>query len=353
MPSRLLSSPSMHRAAVLALALAAACDGPPTPADRMRDAYAPTQAVTVGGFAWEVEIALRPDVVYAAGIQQLVQVDRATGDVHELLNVGSELALYQITADDTHVYVVQGIGSDNQLVRIPKGGGPRETVIDDSTFPGWRTSFLALATHGGAAYALAYQEQPGTAETARGVIVEIPADGSPVELAPAPIAATVGFVAGADGLYAGDVAGQGSRITRVPYTGGAPEVVWQSPDLGVRDLAVDDTGVYWTAGPIVAAFSDPAHVWFRPYGGAPHELAVGGTQGDFSVNELGFYWADYDAHAIRAVTREDLAGGDFELIDIVDRPGNIEADDRALAYWSNNDDGDIDDLELHVVPRAP
>ena len=98
--------------------------------------------------------------------------------------------------------------------------------------------------------------------------------------------------------------------------------------------------------------TEPASLYFLPYGAAATQLLAGDLpRGDFSVNELGFYWADYDRHAIRAVARDEVASGAFDLIGTGgDGPGAMVADDQAIVYQTNH--GDLADLQVHVVPRV-
>lgn len=338
-----------HTVALVAVLGLAACDGgPTTAADRMRAEYGATQAVTVGSLSWDVFLAQRADVIYAAGINRLVQIDRATGAVTELFEDYQNRQIARIDADDGHVYaVLQHGGGAVDVARIARGGGEPQLLLtrDLASF-----SVEAIAVRGGVVYALVDERPPGQDWQRR--LLAIPADGSgePTAL-PAPSRFGVSaFVAADDGVF---VALLDGAVWRLPYDGGEPVQVFASGPAIAATLAADATGVYWNAGRLEPGLTEPHTLYFLPRGAdQPAVLTADFGRFDFTVNELGFYWIDPDARAIRAVAREELDTGSFALIGTGDQPMRMVADDRALVYATNDDDDDLGDLAVNVLPRA-
>lgn len=325
---------------VTALAAAGCDDPPPDAADRMRAAYAPTQSVTVGGFAWEIATAIRSDVIYGVGLHRLVQIDRATGVVTDLVAEPAASSLSSIiAADDTHVYVeLQRTG----IVRIARGGGEPETIL-----PAGDLSVSAMQAHGGALYVEGYRW-----DLERTVLTKVPLDGGPAaviaELAPQALSA---FAVTSDGVFLGN-ANTGGSVSRVPLAGGPPEVIQATPETPYH-IVGNGTGIYWNLAISDPAPTTPARLFtLAPGSTEPQELAATAMRGSFAVNDLGFYWVDYDGRRIFAMSREDLAGEPFDIFATGDAPLDVAADDGALVYTTNDDDDDLGDLELHVVPRV-
>lgn len=329
--------------ALTAIVLGGCGDEPTSPADRMRDAYVPTERATVGGLSWQVEVALAPDVVYGAGSNRLVQVARGSGQVTELLTDAALGPLYNIAADAARVYVV--VGGRDRIVAIPEGGG---APVEIFAVPGGTIS--TLTRWGEALYALA-SVPVGDGYTDR--LFRIPVTGdAPTVIAETPSLGLAGFAVAADGVYVGRLGARGS-VVRIPHAGGEAVVVQESARFP-RNLIADGTGVYWTlvAGDI--GDQTPAQLYFMASGSAaPTAIAATTTRAAFAVNDLGFYWVDYDHRAILAIAREDLTSAPFTMIATGDAPLGVAADADALVYSTDDGDDDLGDLVLHVLPRQP
>lgn len=335
-----------HRLLPLLLAsssLLAACTESPNP---MRKRYGDPVAVDVGGLSFEVQMVLRPDVLYGAGIHGLYQIDRRAGAVLPLLVADDSFTIAQIAADDAYVYAVLQRGG-TELVRIPKGGGAPVTLLRDPSL-----SVTELATRAGLVYLLGAQQRgtPPAPTTWHDVLIAVGTDGgAPAVIADVAPGLITALAPDTDGL----LIGRGDALVRVPYAGGEPVTVHAAPGYGVADVEVDASGATWTMRPDGMLPSEPTLLYGLPTGAlAPAHLASVGDLAWYSTNALGFYWVDYDHRAIRAIARDDLAGEPFALIDTGDAPMDVVADDHGLAYSTNDDDDDLGDLVLHLLPRV-
>ncbi|MBL8626080.1 MAG: hypothetical protein JNK64_32490 [Myxococcales bacterium] len=311
----------------------------------MRKRYGDPVAVDLGGLSFEVQMAMRPDVLYGAGIHGLYQIDRHSGAVLPLLIADNTYSIADITADDANVYaVLQRDGTE--IVRIPKGGGAPVTLLRDPSL------FVdQLVAHDGVVYVLASQELGTPPETTwRAVVVAVPAAGGEAAvISEGPTGQITATATDADGLMLGRLDG----LVRLPFAGGPPVPVHAVDGYYVADVEADATGATWTMRPNGVLPSDPSELYALPAGtAAPVHLASVGALQRFATNQLGFYWVDYDHRAIRAIARDDLAGDPFALIDTGDAPMDVVADDHGLAYATNDDDGDLGDLVLHLLPLA-
>lgn len=334
-------------AIALTTSLAAACtDGPETPADRMRGAYATTQQVDVGGFSWQVEFAMEDAVLYAAGSNKLVQIDRATGLVRELVVSDDTFALHTIASDAAAVYVRwQPVGGGERLVRIPRDGGEPQTLFERHQF-----TIRDLRVHAGVVYALG-DEQRGTGpgSTWHTLLIAVPTTGGETtvlaEVEPSVISA---FTVSDDGIFVGHGTTSG-WVTRIPLAGGEPLRIQDSSTHYVREFETDATGVYWILGTNVPAVEAPTVLYHLPTGATtPVEVAAPEELDRFALNHLGFYWVS-DGR-VRAIANEDLAGEPFTLLTPDDTAMDLVADDHGLAYATDDGDGDGGDLELHLIP---
>lgn len=324
---------------LLASSTLLACTESPNP---VRKRYGDPVAVDVGGLSFEVQMVLRPDVLYGAGIHGLYQIDRHSGAVLPLLIADDTYAIAQIAADDTAVYAVLQRGG-TELVRIPKGGGAPVTLLHDPTL-----SVNELATHGGVVYVLGSQPQ-GTppATTWRQVILAVPgAGGDVLEVAEVDPGLITTMATDDTGLLLGRLDG----LARVPYAGGAATTLHALDGHYVADIEVDPEGLTWTMRPDGVLPSEPNQLYALPAGATTPSFLADVDSDWFATNQLGFYWVDYDHRAIRAIAKNDLAGEPFALFATGDAPLDVVADDHGLAYSTNDDDDDLGDLELHLVP---
>lgn len=325
---------------LLASSTLLACTEAPNP---LRKRYGDPVAVDVGGLSFEVQMMLRPDVLYGAGIHNLYQIDRRSGAVLPLLIADDTYAIAQIAADDTAVYAVLQRGG-TEIVRIPKGGGAPETLLRDPTL-----SVNELATRGGVVYVLGSQQQ-GTppATTWRQVILAVPgAGGDVVEVAEVDPGLITTMATDDAGLLIGRLDG----LVRVPYAGGAATTLHALDGHYVADIEVDPEGLTWTMRPDGVLPSEPNRLYALPAGAPTPSFLAEVDSAWFATNQLGFYWVDYEHRAIRAIAKDDLAGEPFALFTTGDAPMDVVADDHGLAYSTNDDDDDLGDLELHLLPR--
>lgn len=340
----LLPVPMHLRRSALLLAsasLVAACAEPP--ANPMRKRYGDPVAVDVGGLSLDVQMVLRPEVLYGAGIHSLYQIDRRSGAVLPLLIADDTYSIAQIAADDTAVYAVLQRGGGTELVRIPKGGGAPQTLLRDPTL-----SVSELATHGGDVYVLGSQPQGTPPATIwRQVILAVPgAGGDVVEVAEV----DPGVIATMASDDAGLLLGRLDGLVRVPYAGGAATTLHALDGHYVADIEVDPEGLTWTMRPDGMLPSEPNRLYASPAGATTPDFLAEVDSAWFATNQLGFYWVDYDHRAIRAIAKDDLAGEPFALFTTGDAPLDVVADDHGLAYSSDDGDDDGGDLELHLVP---
>lgn len=333
--------PRLPTLLIASAGLLAACTESPNP---MRKRYGDPVAVDLGGLSFEVQMAMRPDVLYGAGIHGLYQIDRHSGAVLPLLIADGTFSIAQIAADDAYVYaVLQRNGTE--IVRIPKGGGAPVTLLRDP-------SLLVdqLATQAGVVYALGDQQLGAPPETTwRQVILAVPADGGAAvevaELGP-------GLITTMATDDASLLIGLRDGLVRAPHAGGAPVTLHALDAHYVADVEVDPDGITWTMRPDGVLPSEPNRLYALPTGATAPTLLADVDTAWFATNQLGFYWVDYDHRAIRAIARDDLAGAPFALFATGDAPLDVVADDHGLAYSTNDDDDDLGDLELHLVPRV-
>lgn len=332
-------------AIALTASLSAACTdgGPESAADRMRGAYALTQQVDVGGFSLDVQLALEDHVLYAAGYNKLVRIDRATGQVRDLIVADTNFALREIASDATAVYAVwQPISGTERVVRIPVAGGEPQTLLE-------RTGLIIgnLEVHGDVVYVLGTEVRgTGPDSTWHEVLLAVPATGGDVTVLTESTTNSISaFTITDDGVFVGRVLSDG-WVTRTPLAGGAPIQIQASPGRYARTLQADATGVYWSLGTVLPATDAPTPLFhLAPGATTPVELAAPDDLALFALNHLGFYWISADG--IRAIASEDLAGAPVTLLTIEDATIGLVADDRGLAYATSDDLGD---LEVHLIP---
>jgi len=331
----------MKRSRLALMGALAACgtDGLTEAQTRLRDAFVDTQEVTVGGLSGDVDLALRADVVYGADLYRIVQIDRATGTVDELLGRADARQVMEIAADDAAVYaIVASLEGVRQLVRVSKAGGNLAVLY---AAPDDQTSLESLVVHDGTAYLVRF--------AAAGELVAIGGDGELRVRAALPALALTSIVAATDGIFYGLADGS---LARLPYDGGAAALVPTGAHRLAYDLASDATGVYWNASDDGAAPTKPLALYFLATGSAtPVELAPAVPRADFAVNDLGFYWSGYPERSVRALARADVGSGDFAVLPTHNLVFKLAVDDGAIVYASNDADSDLGDLELHVVPR--
>lgn len=328
----------MRNVGWIVLAALAACDGGETDDTGLRAEYAASPTVTVDGLSFDIYLALAPGSIYAAGSFELVRIDRATSRVVDLVRDGEVTQIHAIAGDDAFAYAAIR-GEDGMAIeRIPAAGGVRDplAVLGDVTV-------VAMSAHGGRVYAAIAHNDTGTQE----VVAMGPGE------APAPLGEVDGglrdLVAAEDGVYVATTAAV-NQVVRLPYDGGAPEVVQVWPDAVLSYyLAADASGVYWSLelGTAAPGGAVATRLFARPYGGATAELPIASHGIELGANDLGVYWVDYDTGHVRG-----LAHGATTASTLVEATGlfHLAADDGGLVYGIN-DGVDLGDLRVQVLPR--
>jgi hypothetical protein len=309
---------------------------------------APSSAVILGaGPAFAVDVHVDQQAVYWATCDEVARsaaVFRMTLDGRVIVRLFEvEQRIYRIAVDDTHVYAAV-YGADlfeertGSIVRVPKEGGPAETIAADLTRP----------------YAIAVDETHvyfGTSTDDAGVhaLSRVPRTGGPTQLL---VPAVPGLVSlDLDHVFVYFTEARAGRIARVYKTGGSVQVI-SSGWTATMDLDVADDLVFtacWTCdGTISSIYS------IQRDGDAIQDVgAVGWAgDGDLVAGTKQVFLVSRDRGAVYAMSRRD--GRVVTIAQGLAGPVALTVDpSERFLYWVDYDSGEVgrasvprDDIEI-------
>ena len=208
------------------------------------------------------------------GPSEVWRADRATAQREHL--VTSDLRVYALAIDETHVYFGETAGETGNVIRVPKAGGATQTVVAAADNP---ISIAVDETH-------VYFPRAFSPD---GMVLRAPKEGGVPELVVADVDNPWDFAVDETHLYVSEQ--NRGRVIRVPKTGGDAEV-----------LASGWLGTGW--------------------------IAVGGGNAYFQTCAVG----SCQPAALRSVAAE--GGGVFELLESPEQPGKV-AFGGAYVLWGS------------------